>query len=225
MATSGLDQAGRPVGHDSVEHSYAAPATVAADGGLHRGRLQARGWVVPVIAATALVGVTAAVWIASQRDAHAPAATADSPGTTGSILGSWRLVAASVGHPVRVSTTPGFIVTFQADDTAVILTGINAITVTVRYEPGAVTARFRLTTAAFDGSTDPDRRAVLGLLDSLAPAAAPPAAVRSTYRIDGDHLRIRVPAGTLDFTRIPAVPAGSGSTASSPAAPAVVRPS
>jgi hypothetical protein len=62
---------------------------------------------------------------------------------------------------------------------------------------------------------------VLGLFDSLAPCAAPAPQVRSTYRLDGDHLSIRVRAGTLDFTRIPTGAAGSVTTGSSPAAPTV----
>jgi hypothetical protein len=161
------------------------------------------------------------VLIASQDGSHAPAAASAGAASTGSILGSWRLVAADAGHPVRVPATPGFTVTFRSDGTAVVLTGVNAITVMVQYGQGAVTARFRLTTAALDGSTDPDRLAVLGLFDSLAPSAAPAPQVRSTYRLDGDHLSIRVRAGTLDFTRIPTGAAGPGSTSSAPPAPTV----
>ena len=44
-------------------------------------------------------------------------------------------------------------------------TGVNAINLTVQYEPAAITAEFRVTTATYDANTDPDQpRAGLGEL-------------------------------------------------------------
>jgi len=177
---------------------------------------------VPVAAATAVVGVSFAVVIASQRGADKPAPRVGSPATAGPILGAWRLVAASNGRPIQVPAGPAVTITFLGDDTAVIWTGVNAINLTVRYEPGAVTAQFRLTTAVYDGITDPNHRAILGLLDALAPMAGPPPPVRSTYRIQGERLTIRVGTGTLDFRRDPA---GTAPASSPAAAPSTVEPS
>ena len=204
-------------------------ATVSTDPlpGGPRGRPGRRTWVAPVVAAAALVGVTVAVGIASQRDGHPPAPAAGNGPVSGSILGLWRLVAADDGHAIQVPATPAVRIAFQPDGTAVVGTGVNAITLTVRYEQGAVMAQFHGTTAVYDGNTDPNYRAVLGLLDALAPMAGPAPAVRSTYRVEGDRLTIRVSSGTLEFSRDPAggPPAGSGAANSSPAAPAGLRPS
>jgi hypothetical protein len=170
--------------------------------------------------------MTVAVLVVSQHDAKG-SARAGLGSTTGSILGSWHLIAAADRHAIKVPTKPAVSITFQADDTAVIWTGVNAINLTVRYEPGAITAQFHGTTAAYDGNTDSNHLAVLALLDALAPMAGPTPAVRSTYRMQDDHLTIRVNTGTLEFTRDHAggQPAGTASASSSLAAPTVKEPS
>jgi hypothetical protein len=205
----------------------AATSTADPRGGLPSVHPRGRAWVAPVLAATAIFGVTVAVLVASVGDAHRPAPRTGNGTTTGSILGSWRLVAATGGHAIPVPTKLAVLITFQGDDTAVIWTGVNAINLTVRYEPGAITARFHGTTAAYDGNTDPNYLAVLGLLDALAPIAGTAPAVRCTYRIQHDRLTIRVSTGTLEFTRDPAggQPVGTASASPSPAAPTVVEPS
>ncbi|MEO7260729.1 MAG: hypothetical protein ABI047_05660 [Jatrophihabitantaceae bacterium] len=182
---------------------------------------------MPVVAATALVGMTVVVLVASQHDAIGPVPSAGNGTTTGSILGSWRLVAATDRHAIQIPTKPAVIVTFQGDDTAVIWTGVNAVNLSVRYEPGAITAQFQGTTAAYDGNTDPNHLAILALLDSLAPMAGPAPAVRGTYQMQDDRLTIRVSTGTLEFTRDPAggQAAGTASASSSAAAPTAVEPS
>jgi hypothetical protein len=227
VITNEFDQAIRSVLHDKVEHIGAATLALDPLHGLPRGRQRGRAWVAPVVAAAALAGVTVAVLIASQGDANGPAPTIGNRTTTGSLLGSWRLVAAADGHVIQVPTTPAVSITFQADDTAFIWTGVNAINLTVRYERGAITAEFHGITAAYDGNTDPNHLAVLGLFDSLAPMAGPAPAVRSTYRIQDHRLTIRVSTGRLEFTRDPAgeQPTGTAPTSSSPVAPTVVEPS
>lgn len=133
--------------------------------------------------------------------------------TSGAILGSWRLVAAADdGHVIQVPATPPVSIIFQGDDTAVVSTGLNAINLAVRYELGAFTAQFRLTTAVYDGISDPNHLAVLRLLDALAPSAGPSSTARNAYRIRGDQLTIRVSTGTLEFAR---APSGSGWSTSS----------
>lgn len=192
-----------------------------------RARPLGQGWVMPVIAATALMAMTAAVLLASQHDAKGPVPRGGNETTAGSILGSWRLVAATDRHAIKVLTKSAVSITFHGGDTAVIWTGVNAINLTVRYEPGAITAQFHGTTAAYDGNTDPNHLAVLALLDALAPMAGPTPAVRSIYRMQEDHLTIRVSTGTLEFTRDHAggQPAGTALASSSLAAPSVTEPS
>lgn len=226
MNTNEPGEAIRSIAPDEADH-LGLQLTTDPLPGPPRGHPRGRAWVAPVVASAVMVGVTVAVLIASQGDAHGPAPAAGNGAATGSLLGSWRLVSAADGHAIQVPATPAVRITFQGDGTAVIWTGVNAINLTVGYEPAAVTAQFRLTTAAYDGNTDPDHLAIVGLLDALAPMAGPAPAVRSSYRIQHDRLTIRVSTGTLEFTRDPArgQPTGAVSASSSPAAPAVVGPS
>lgn len=153
-----------------------------------------------MVAATVLMGMTAAVLVASQHDAESSSSGGDGS-TIYPILGSWRLVAATDKHAIQVPTKPVISITFQADNTAVIWTGVNAINLTVRYAPGAITAQFHGTTAAYDGNTNPHHLAILALLDALAPMAGPAPAGRSSYRLQDDRLTIQMDTGTLAFTR------------------------
>lgn len=226
MSTNELQQGIRSARRQD-EHISGDAVTVAPLRGLPRVWPLGRGWVMPVVVATALVGMTVAVLAASQHDAKGPAPSVGNGTATGSILGSWRLVAATDRHAIQTPSERTVVVTFQGDDTAVIWTGVNAINLTVRYEPGVLSAQFQGTTAAYDGNTDPNHLAVLALLDALAPMARPAPAVRSTYRMQDDRLTIRVSTGTLEFTRGPAggQTVGTTSASSSPAAPTAVEPS
>jgi hypothetical protein len=165
-------------------------------------------WLGPLLAAAAVVvvvgisvGIRASIAPGHHSGIAPPSAGSSSSGVA--LTGKWRLVSATAhGSNLEVSARPAVILTFEDDSTLAIDDGVNTTFATIHPQANAFTGRFRSTTYVLDGSADkPQRRALLRLLDSIAPGATPSVSASNTYLIEGQYLTIGTSFGELRLVR------------------------
>jgi hypothetical protein len=184
-----------------------------------RHALGARGWIVPALIAAAVVAVAGlAVGLpAAHRNAEPSHMSSEA-----TLSGSWRIIDASTSDGQPLPLSPKWVITLAVlnADTLRIDDGANVTTLTGHGTAGTLVASFRSTTFALDPRRGTDEgRALLDLLDSLAPSAHPQTPTRSSFEITGDVLTVHAAQGELVFRRTASAQGSPETSASATATP------
>jgi hypothetical protein len=171
----------------------------------HAGR-----WVAPTLAAAVIV-VIAGIMVSLSAHRHGDSAAT---GTSGALSGAWELVGANAGgRPVTVSSKWVVRLVVHSDNTILINDGVNATALTGHGADGVLRATFRSITFALDPRQGTAQgRALLQLLDSIAPNTKPRTQASSRFEIADGELTIHTSIGDLVFRQAELAPADSPST-------------